>query len=130
MKYTIIKDGRIYAVAQGDALSLAEAYSGCQIIEGEFQPTEYSWVNGNIAHTPQIKLDMRTYQPTPEELHAQADSEARTIRDSLLTRSDWTQLPDVPSETKEAWAAYRQALRDITKQTGYPYEINWPTVPK
>lgn len=130
MKYTIIKDGRIYAVAQGDALSLAEAYSGCQIIEGEFQPTEYSWVNGGIAHTPQIKLDMRTYQPTPEELHAQADSEARTFRDSLLTRSDWTQLPDVPSETKEAWAAYRQALRDITKQTGYPYEINWPTVPK
>lgn len=130
MKYTIIKDGRIYAVAQGDALSLAEAYSGCQIIEGEFQPTEYSWVNGGIAHTPQIKLDMRTYQPTPEELHAQADSEARTFRDSLLTRSDWTQLPDAPSETKEAWAAYRQALRDITKQTGYPYEINWPTVPK
>lgn len=130
MKYTIIKDGRIYAVAQGDALSLAEAYSGCQIIEGEFQPTEYSWANGGIAHTPQIKLDMRTYQPTPEELHAQADSEARTFRDSLLTRSDWTQLPDVPSETKEAWAAYRQALRDITKQTGYPYEINWPTVPK
>ena len=52
------------------------------------------------------------------------------LRHLLLTRSDWTQLPDVPSETKEAWAAYRQALRDITKQTGYPYEINWPTVPK
>lgn len=130
MKHTIIKDGLIYAVAQGDALSLSEAYPGCQIVKGEFQPTEYSWVNGGIAHTPQIKLDMRTYQPTPEELREQADSEARTLRATLLARSDWTQLPDVPPGTKEAWAAYRQALRDITEQTGYPYEINWPTVPK
>ena len=41
----------------------------------------------------------------------------RSIRDSLLSRSDWTQLPDSPlTEAKRAeWATYRQELRDITE---------------
>lgn len=50
-------------------------------------------------------------------------------RNSLLQQSDWTQLPDVPLATKEAWAVYRQALRDITQQPGYPTEVNWPVAP-
>jgi hypothetical protein len=50
----------------------------------------------------------------------------RTI---ALTQSDWTQLPDVPLATKEAWAVYRQALRDITEQPGYPLDVVWPEPP-
>lgn len=50
-------------------------------------------------------------------------------RTGLLYSSDWTQLPDVPLATKEAWAIYRQALRDITAQAGYPLDIQWPTPP-
>jgi hypothetical protein len=52
----------------------------------------------------------------------------RTQRNQLLVGSDWTQLPDVPLATKEAWATYRQALRDITTQTD-PFELNWPVTP-
>lgn len=52
----------------------------------------------------------------------------RFVRNQLLTESDWTQLPDVPLSTKEAWAAYRQALRDITEQPD-PFNITWPAVP-
>lgn len=52
----------------------------------------------------------------------------RSRRDALLAQSDWTQLPDVPLPTKEAWAAYRQALRDIPQQTD-PHNISWPTPP-
>jgi hypothetical protein len=51
-------------------------------------------------------------------------------RDYLLQQSDWTQIPDVPLETKTIWAAYRQALRDITGQSGYPYDVVWPTAPQ
>lgn len=51
------------------------------------------------------------------------------LRSTLLSESDWTQLPDVPLVTKQAWADYRQALRDITGQPGYPLEITWPTPP-
>ena len=53
-----------------------------------------------------------------------------TDRKAKLLASDWTQLPDVPLETKQAWATYRQALRDITDQPGYPTNIVWPTPPQ
>lgn len=53
----------------------------------------------------------------------------RADRDRRLLASDWTQLPDVPLATKEAWAAYRQALRDITEQPD-PFNIMWPAPPK
>lgn len=51
-------------------------------------------------------------------------------RKNLLQQSDWTQLPDVPLETKQAWATYRQALRDITAQEGYPFDVIWPVPPQ
>ena len=52
----------------------------------------------------------------------------RRIRNSRLTATDWTQLPDSPlsSEKKAEWSVYRQALRDITTQEN-PREIVWPT---
>lgn len=46
-----------------------------------------------------------------------------------LQASDWTQLPDVPLAIKEAWATYRQALRDITNQPD-PFNIIWPEPPQ
>lgn len=60
---------------------------------------------------------------------ALAVSEAKAKRAELLAQSDWTQLPDVPLATKDAWATYRQALRDITTQPGYPTSIDWPVAP-
>jgi hypothetical protein len=52
-------------------------------------------------------------------------------RNALLANSDWTQLADVPltAEMKAQWATYRQALRDITDQSGFPDQINWPEIP-
>lgn len=52
----------------------------------------------------------------------------RAERDRRLLACDWTQLPDVPLATKEAWASYRQALRDITGQPD-PFNIVWPAAP-
>jgi hypothetical protein len=56
---------------------------------------------------------------------------ARSKRDALLASSDWTQLPDSPlsGDARTAWAAYRQALRDITDQEGFPGEVDWPDAP-
>lgn len=50
-------------------------------------------------------------------------------RNGLLSASDWTQLPDVPLEAREAWCIYRQALRDITGQPGFPLDVRWPEKP-
>jgi hypothetical protein len=46
----------------------------------------------------------------------------------LLTQSDWTQLADAPVD-KAAWAVYRQALRDITLQAGFPFTVDFPVAP-
>ena len=61
---------------------------------------------------------------------ALAEKSVRAKRQSLLTASDWTQLPDVPLETKAAWAVTRQLLRDITDQAGFPFDVVWPESPK
>jgi hypothetical protein len=60
---------------------------------------------------------------------ADRESEVRGLRDRLLAESDWTQLPDVPLPTRDAWSAYRQALRDLPEQPGFPLEVVWPVRP-
>ena len=59
------------------------------------------------------------------------DEEARAQRDKLLAETDWTQVLDAPidAETREAYRAYRQALRDIPEQEGFPESITWPELP-
>lgn len=53
----------------------------------------------------------------------------RQQRDRLLAECDWRSLPDAPGNRDE-WLAYRQQLRDITQQTGFPDNIAWPIPPK
>ena len=68
--------------------------------------------------------------PLPD---AQQDAElaemARDDRNRRLKQTDWTQAPDVPEATRTAWLSYRQALRDVPTQSGFPAEITWPTPP-
>lgn len=52
----------------------------------------------------------------------------RADRNKRLADCDWTQLSDSPVD-KAVWETYRQALRDITTQQGFPWEITWPEEP-
>ena len=66
-----------------------------------------------------------------EEVASRNDAQAaqvRAERNSKLSASDWTQLADSTAD-KAAWATYRQALRDITAQAGFPWTIDWPAQP-
>lgn len=67
---------------------------------------------------------------TVEEIPMTAE-EARTQRDKLLAETDWTQVLDAPIDaaTREAYRAYRQALRDIPQQEAFPDTITWPELP-
>jgi len=56
-------------------------------------------------------------------------NEIRSQRDALLTACDYTQLPDVPLTNKSDWATYREQLRQIPEQSGFPWNITWPTSP-
>jgi hypothetical protein len=70
-----------------------------------------------------------------ENVEAMA-SVIRVARDMRLTATDWTVLPDSPLDaaTQAECIAYRQALRDLTGQTGFPWQGDagaapWPDVP-
>ncbi len=52
----------------------------------------------------------------------------RSERDVRLLACDWTQLADVPEETRLAWQPYRQALRDMP-ETADPFAPEWPSPP-
>jgi len=54
--------------------------------------------------------------------------DVRNQRDRLLAETDWMALSDVTMSN--AWTAYRQALRDIPAQAGFPFSVTWPTKPE
>jgi hypothetical protein len=80
---------------------------------------------GEDTYRPFTEEEIAARQPTTEKL----SSEARTKRNKLLMESDWTQVLDAPLD-QTAWATYRQELRDITDQTGFPNTIVWPEKPE
>ena len=53
----------------------------------------------------------------------------RAQRTEKLKDTDWTQLADSPVD-KTVWATYRQALRDVPTQSGFPWAVNWPAQPE
>ena len=59
---------------------------------------------------------------------AEQATAVRNSRTEMLKDSDWTQIADSTAD-KAAWATYRQALRDITTQAGFPWTIEWPVAP-
>jgi len=68
----------------------------------------------------------------PRNIEAEA-AQARAKRDFLLMESDLQVLPDrwaaMSQEQQAAWASYRQALRDLPQQAGFPVSITWPVKP-
>lgn len=66
--------------------------------------------------------------PPPPEIRAM---KVRLVRNARLAASDWTQAPDRPmsEELRARWADYRQKLRDLPQQPGFPDAINWPRSP-
>lgn len=68
------------------------------------------------------------YEPTDEELARRVRDE----RDRKLEETDWYVTPDYPAdpETLELVKSYRQALRDITLQSGFPRDVKWPVEPR
>ena len=117
-------------------------------IDCEIDHPKYGWIpftcdpndTGTLFNTAALFAEMQPHAapyvppppppaPTPEELAAQV----RTKRNRLLAESDWTQLADARAamgEVKAAeWDVYRQALRGIPQQAGFPEDVVWPIQP-
>ena len=62
---------------------------------------------------------------------AEQAKSVRASRDTKLAESDWRVIKAAETATtlNAAWATYRQALRDVTAQSGFPWTITWPDAP-
>ena len=67
-------------------------------------------------------------QEAKDALDTTQAASIRKQRDEKLAECDWTQVADAPVD-KAVWATYRQALRDVTTQSGFPWTITWPDAP-
>lgn len=76
--------------------------------------------------------EYRKRAATAEEVTAATSAKAvevRATRDGLLAACDWTQLADAAKKTQGDWVSYRQALRDMPQQAGFPFNVDWPVKP-
>jgi hypothetical protein len=107
---------------------------GDVVFEGpQAQPTRYQvgFADGVVEidgkwYTKYSVADMDQEAKTAKDTE-QAEKN-RSQRTQMLKDSDWTQVADAPVD-QAAWATYRQALRDITSQAGFPWSITWPEAP-
>ena len=68
---------------------------------------------------------------TPDPAEQMIADAARARRDALITATDYLLMPDYPisAEQLAEVRAYRQALRDVPLQAGFPSDIDWPVPP-
>lgn len=87
-------------------------------------------LESGIANAEAIKA-LVVPSPQLEALKPSKDSLERETRNRLLLMSDWTQLADAPltEEQKQAWSVYRQELRDLPNNPGFPDGFDWPVQP-
>ena len=116
-------------------LGVINEFGGDPIMEGpQAQPTRYQTAYRDGVQeidgkwfTKYAVADMDDAGKAAKD--AEQAKNVRTDRDKRLADCDWTQLTDSPVD-KAAWAVYRQALRDLPKTEGFPWEMQWPDEPK
>jgi hypothetical protein len=124
-------DGPSWDITTGEVL---EALGADVVFEGpQAQPTRYqiAFRDGVQEIDGQWFTKYSVADMNAEAIAAKDAEQARSMREQRtqkLKDSDWTQVADAPVD-KAAWATYRQALRDISQQTGFPWEVTWPDQP-
>lgn len=113
---------------------IINSFGGDVVFEGpQAQPTRYQIAYQDGVEQKGMKWYTKwTVVEMTDEAKAAKDAEqaksVREQRNKLLAETDWTQLVDSTVE-KEIWAVYRQSLRDVTAQAGFPWDIVWPIDP-
>ena len=107
-----------------------------QIFEGEYTPEAAVWCNeSGKAYIEEIEPQdgVRRFQivKVPEPTDEEIAEQVRLERDRRIAATDYLAMPDYPlsEEEKAAVMVYRQALRDVPSQEGFPRVVVWPEVP-
>jgi len=84
--------------------------------------------NGNIPFTAEEEAEWDAMEAEyTANADARAAAEVRAERDSRLAKTDWRACSDLTLSTE--WTNYRQALRDVPAQDGFPHTVTWPDEP-
>ena len=135
--FQILHDGEACTVEFYDNVQASEAVDG---VTGQKIP---SWdfdkyalpASFSPSLAAEIEADYTTWLQKAKDAEAAAEAQkVRDYRDNLLDTCDtvycnaerWAAMTD---EQRQAWAAYKQELRDVPEQDGFPYVVNWPTMP-
>lgn len=125
MKFARIENGvAVEIVDLADEATLAERYHPDLAATFRSAP-DY------VAHGWVVEGDSLAPPPEPEPDFEALWAALRRERNRRLTLSDWTQIADASLDqtSRDAWAAYRQALRDLPEQTEDPRQVAWPAPP-
>ena len=112
-----------------------EALGADPVLEGpQAQPTRYqvAFRDGVEQIDGQWFTKYSVADMDAEAIAAKDAEQAKSVRDqrnTKLAECDWTQLADAPVD-QAAWSTYRQALRDVPTQAGFPWEVQWPSQPE
>jgi hypothetical protein len=113
-----------------------EALGADPVFQGpQAQPTRYQipfrdgiqQINGKW-YTKHGVVDMS--DDAKAALDANQSASIRSVRNDRLKDSDWSQGKDIPDAVSTPWATYRQALRDVPQQSGFPWDVTWPVQPE
>lgn len=103
-----------------------------KVFEGEYPPEAAVWCNtrGDCS-IQQVDGGYQIIQ-NPEPDDSMVAKAIRDKRNNLIGETDYYLMPDYPSNPQnlEELKVYRQALRDVPKQEGFPMDVRWPDVPK
>lgn len=110
-------------------------FQGENVIEGVANDATQYIENQQIVNMPPKPNGAAYFDYTTKQWvldYPTEENEVKAKRDALLYQSDWTQIPNNPltPEKQQEWAVYRQQLRDVTQQSGYPFNVVWPTQPE
>lgn len=102
--------------------------------EIEYDINNFYILNNSFVEIPKKPSEYHVFDWNTKSWNPKDDLASLNVkmkRNFLLADSDWTQTLNVPfsQEKQQEWAIYRQQLRDITFQSGYPYTVIWPTAP-
>lgn len=143
-----IKEGKVYTahadIRRACDASLPAVLTDEALTENGFEPVEVEPIppvdyTEVLEELPAVKSGdkgwvkaWRKRPATAAELDAVTATRTQSVlgrRDVLLRDTDWTQIPDAPPTTTNAYKAYRKALWDLEKQPGFPFTIDWPVKP-
>jgi hypothetical protein len=96
----------------------------CSIVDVDIDPLVQTKVDGDYTQINNVWSLQRVASNLPQQ---NAERNVREHRDALLSETDYLALSD--NTMSAAMTTYRQALRDITNQSGFPTSVTWPTKP-